>query len=319
MAAGKKYPVFSLNEGKIADLNQQAADIEEVESALLPVLDTTLNRLDILVRSGLPMSLDHRLETIARTRRILDDYDAGLPAKTRAVLDTLSREVDWGHTVEVQEQEIETGDGTRQVKLLRVGCLDLFAVTLDNRTGFAWDRSGRRFLPLEKSARNLVQAVEMAEGIRLISLTPLPLDLPPARTVDTGLQENRLKTVTRQTEESMRNVIKHRFPRILAMAVLVPCLLAGFVQAASTRDFPSVARAVDADHAAAIQARVATEKKIQKKRAAMARQIQNLETMLSWARQEQAAEEARLTDLSARRDALKKRSPPGFPGKRNWK
>ncbi len=117
----------------------------------------------------------------------------------------------------------------------------------------------------------------------------------------------------------MRNVIKHRFPRILAMAVLVPCLLAGFVQAASTRDFPSVARAVDADHAAAIQARVATEKKIQKKRAAMARQIQNLETMLSWARQEQAAEEARLTDLSARRDALKKRSPPGFPGKRNWK
>lgn len=90
------------------------------------------------------------------------------------------------------------------------------------------------------------------------------------------------------------------------MAVLVPCLLAGFVQAASTRDFPSVARAVDADHAAAIQARVATEKKIQKKRAAMARQIQNLETMLSWARQEQAAEEARLTDLSARRDALKK-------------
>ncbi len=104
----------------------------------------------------------------------------------------------------------------------------------------------------------------------------------------------------------MRNVIKHRFPRILAMAVLVPCLLAGFVQAASTRDFPSVARAVDADHAAAIQARVATEKKIQKKRAAMARQIQNLETMLSWARQEQAAEEARLTDLSARRDALKK-------------
>ncbi len=189
----KNTRYFRSMKEKIADLNQQAADIEEVESALLPVLDTTLNRLDILVRSGLPMSLDHRLETIARTRRILDDYDAGLPAKTRAVLDTLSREVDWGHTVEVQEQEIETGDGTRQVKLLRVGCLDLFAVTLDNRTGFAWDRSGRRFLPLEKSARNLVQAVEMAEGIRLISLTPLPLDLPPARTVDTGLQENRLK------------------------------------------------------------------------------------------------------------------------------
>ncbi len=92
----KNTRYFRSMKEKIADLNQQAADIEEVESALLPVLDTTLNRLDILVRSGLPMSLDHRLETIARTRRILDDYDAGLPAKTRAVLDTLSREVDWG-------------------------------------------------------------------------------------------------------------------------------------------------------------------------------------------------------------------------------
>lgn len=178
-------------EEKIADLNQQAADIEAVESALLPVLDTTLDRLDTLVRSGLPMSLERRLETIARTRRVLDDYDAGLPAKTRAVLDTLSREVDLGHTVEVQEQDIETGNGARQVKLLRVGRLGLFAVTLDNRTGFAWDRSRGRFLPLEGSAGNLVQAVEMTEGIRLIDLTRLPLDLPPARTVDTGFQENR--------------------------------------------------------------------------------------------------------------------------------
>lgn len=178
-------------EEKIADLNQQAADIEAVESGLLPVLDTTLDRLDSLVRSSLPMSLDRRLETIARTRHILDDYDAGLPAKTRAVLDSLSREVDLGHTVEVQEQEIETGEGARQVKLLRVGGLGLFAVTLDNRTGFAWDRSRGRFLPLEGSAGNLVQAVEMAEGIRLIDLTRLPLDLPPARTVDTGFQENR--------------------------------------------------------------------------------------------------------------------------------
>lgn len=178
-------------EEKIADLNQQAADIEAVESALLPALDTALDRLDTLVRSGLPMSLERRLETIARTRRVLDDYDTGLPAKTRAVLDTLSREVDLGHTVEVQEQEIETGNGARQVTLLRVGRLGLFAVTLDKRTGFAWDRSRGRFLPLEGSAGNLVQAVEMAEGIRLIDLTRLPLDLPPARTVDTGFQENR--------------------------------------------------------------------------------------------------------------------------------
>jgi uncharacterized coiled-coil protein SlyX len=180
-------------EDKIADLNQQAADIEEVESALLPILDSTLNRLDTLVRSDLPMSLDHRLETIARTQRILDDYDADLPAKTRAVLDTLNREVDLGHTVGVEEQEIETDGGFRQVKLLRVGRIGLFAVTLDNRTGFAWDRSLDRFIPLEKSARDLMEVVEMAEGIRLIGLRRLPLDLPPAQTNETGPEGNSLE------------------------------------------------------------------------------------------------------------------------------
>lgn len=104
----------------------------------------------------------------------------------------------------------------------------------------------------------------------------------------------------------MRNVIKTRFPGILAMAVLISCLLGGFVQAESTGNFPSAVRAVVADHAAAVQARLSTEEEIQQKRAEMARQIQDLETALSGARQQQAAGEARLTELSARRDALKK-------------
>jgi len=180
-------------EEKIAVLKQQAADIQEVESQLLPVLDTTLERLNTFVLSDLPTALDRRRETIAHTRRILDDYDTGLLAKTRAVFDTMNREVDLGYTVEVEEQEIETNSGYRQVKLLRVGRIGLFAITLDGRTGFVWDRSRDRFIPLEGSARNLTEAVEMAEGIRLIGLSRLPLDLPSARTDDTGLQKNSLE------------------------------------------------------------------------------------------------------------------------------
>jgi hypothetical protein len=180
-------------EEKIAGLNQQAAEIEKMEAALLPVLDTTLDRLDILVLSDLPAALDRRRETIARTRHVLDDYDADLLTKTRAVLDTLNREVDLGHTVGVEEQEIETDGGFRQVKLLRVGRIGLFAITLDNRTGFAWDRARARFVPLEGSAGDLMEAVEMAEGIRLIGLSRLPLDLPPAQTNETGPEGNSLE------------------------------------------------------------------------------------------------------------------------------
>jgi hypothetical protein len=181
-------------EEKIAALHQQATQIQEVESQLLPVLDTTLDRLNTFVLSDFPSALDRRRETIAQTRRMLNDYDTGLLAKTREVFDTMSREVDLGYSVEVEEQKIETDEGIRQVKLLRVGRIGLFAVTLDGRTGFAWDRSLDRFIPLEKSARDLMEAVEMAEGIRLISLSRLPLDLPLAQPDDTGLQKNSLES-----------------------------------------------------------------------------------------------------------------------------
>lgn len=169
-------------EAKIAGLEQRADEIEKVESKLLPVLDTTLDRLNTLVLSDIPATRDLRLETIGRTRAVLDDYDMGLLAKTRALFDTMSREVDLGYTVGVEEQEIEVDGRPKQVKLLRVGRIGLFAITPDGRTGFAWDRSQDRFVPLEGSARDLTEAVEMAEGIRLIGLSRLPLDLPQAQT-----------------------------------------------------------------------------------------------------------------------------------------
>ncbi len=175
-------------EEKIADLNLRAAEIKKVELELLPVLDTTLAQVNHLAMSDMPAALERRKEAIARTRTVLDDYDMGLLSKARTMFDLMSREVDLGYTVGVEEQEITADGQARQVKLLRVGRIGLYAVTLDGRNGFVWNRSANQFTALEGSAKDLSNAVEMAEGIRLIGLSNLPLDLPEAK-MDAPLPE----------------------------------------------------------------------------------------------------------------------------------
>jgi biopolymer transport protein ExbB len=102
------------------------------------------------------------------------------------------------------------------------------------------------------------------------------------------------------------NTIKTPVLGILALVVLVPYFLAGYARASSTRDFHHAARAVDAEHAASGQARLATAEEIQNRRAELARQIRDLETAFSEAQEKQAFGEAVLRELSGRRDDLKK-------------
>ena len=100
----------------------------EVEMALLPVLDETVDRLGKQVEKDIPMDIDVRKKIVMQTRRILNDYDATLLNKTRAVLEAVSREVDLGYTVQVKEDEILVEEQPIQVKLLRVGRVGLYAL-----------------------------------------------------------------------------------------------------------------------------------------------------------------------------------------------
>jgi hypothetical protein len=163
---------------KIETLKAQGVEMEKVEMELLPVLESTLKRLGDFVNKDLPMELELRLKSINTSQSVLDDYDMTLPGKTRAVLDTLISEVDMGYTVGVREDEIEVNGQTRQAKLLRVGRIGLFALTPDGRTAYVWDREQKRYIALKGGTTDIVQAMEIAEGIRIIALSRLPVILP---------------------------------------------------------------------------------------------------------------------------------------------
>lgn len=168
--------------GKIAELEQRAAAMEKINLELLPLLDGTLKRLEGFMAADIPWQTSERRRQCARVKELLNDYDAGLLPKTRAVLEAVGREVDLGHGVAVREAEIPVDGQPRQVRLLRVGRLGLYALSGDGRHAYAWDPENREFTSLNGGQRAIEEAMQMAEGTRILALTRLPAGRPEGQT-----------------------------------------------------------------------------------------------------------------------------------------
>lgn len=167
-------------EEKIVDLRKKAATMEAVNLQLLPILEDTLARLKTSLNEDIPSNMSERNKSVLHAQTLLNDYDMGLLDKTRAVLDAVAREVDLGHRVDVRVDEIEVHETGRRVKTLQVGRIGLYAITLDGKKGFRWDKNVSQWIALENDISPINEAIEMAEGIRLVGLNSLPVDPPAA-------------------------------------------------------------------------------------------------------------------------------------------
>lgn len=173
-------------EAKLASLKERAAEMETVELELLPVLDQSIRHLRTFVETDLPAGRKDRLKKIMQAEQVLDDYDMSLLAKARAVFEAVSQEVDLGYTVDVQEDEIVVDAVPRRVKLLRVGRVGLYALTMDSGKAYVWDTGAGSFVDAGNSIRDIREAMEMVEGQRMIGLSRLPLDRPIDRPLAAG-------------------------------------------------------------------------------------------------------------------------------------
>jgi hypothetical protein len=172
-------------EQKVTDLNRRAAEMETISQELLAVLDETLRNLQAHVASDLPFNRTERRRQLQRVEGILNDYDANLLSKTRVVFDAAAREVDTGHRVDVREEEITVAGQIKQVKLLRIGRVGLYALTMDAGSAYIWDEEQTLWRALERGSRDIEEAVATAEGTRIIGLSRLPMG-PPAQKERSG-------------------------------------------------------------------------------------------------------------------------------------
>lgn len=175
----KKLAVYSDDlRVKISDLEQKAKAMEAVNMKLLPVLEAAQEKLEESLETDMPGNFSERHKSMYHSRSVLNDYDMGLLDKTRAVLDAAAREVDLGHQVFVTEDAIEVNGEQRRVKLLQVGRVGLYAMTLDSEKAYQWQGDGGGWLEIEKDITAIHDAIEIGEGIRLVALSRLPVIRP---------------------------------------------------------------------------------------------------------------------------------------------
>ncbi len=165
-------------ERKVADLNRRAEEMEKISQELLLVLDETLKKLQVHVKNSLPFNREERDNVLKLTGRVLNDYDMGLLVKTRTVFDAVAREVDMGYGVDVRDIEISVDGRPRQVKVFRVGRVGLFALAMDTQSAYVWDEAKGKWLVRDRGGREIEEAIEMAEGTRIIGLSRLPVGQP---------------------------------------------------------------------------------------------------------------------------------------------
>jgi hypothetical protein len=168
---------------ELADYERQFADIETTKRQILPLIIRMLEVLDEFVAVDMPFLPEERSMRLAELKNLMERPDVPTSEKYRRVSEAYQIELEYGHTIEGYEGEIEVDGDTRTVAFLRYGRLGLYYQTLDGQEIGYWDNAEDRWVRLDDEYRqSLDRAMRIARKQLPPDLTRLPIPAPRDRT-----------------------------------------------------------------------------------------------------------------------------------------
>ncbi len=160
----------------VEDMRSEIQSLRQVSEKLSPYLKQVWTRLKACVDQSLPFDLPRRRRRVARIGRKLDQEDLSIGVRFRELTDALLVEARYGNSVDVGTRRITLDGQPVMVRVLRLGRLALFFLTLDQKTAGTWDpaSSSWRVLP-EKDTEEVVKAFQIGSRQRSVELLTLPL------------------------------------------------------------------------------------------------------------------------------------------------
>jgi uncharacterized protein DUF3450 len=161
---------------KTALLKQQIENSASLTREIRPFLETVYQRLSNLVTSDTPFLKDERVNRINTLRRVLDDPDLTISEKYRRSMETLFIEAEYGSTIEVYSQTINTGGQELTASIFRLGRVSLFFQSPDkNLTGYYNLREKAWKVFPDSYNRDIDIAFKIAGKRRPVKIVNLPL------------------------------------------------------------------------------------------------------------------------------------------------
>ena len=168
---------------EIADFERQFQEIETTKRQILPLIIRMLEVLGEFVDIDMPFLPQERSLRIEELNKLMARPDVLTSEKYRRVTEAYQIELEYGHTIEGYEGEIEVDGDTRTVAFLRYGRLGLYYMTLDGLEIGHWDKSQDRWVKLDNEYRqSLDRAMRIARKQLPPDLTRLPVPAPEDRT-----------------------------------------------------------------------------------------------------------------------------------------
>ncbi len=168
---------------ELADYERQFQEIETTKRQILPLIIRMLDVLEEFVDIDMPFLPIERSMRIQALRELMARPDVPTSEKYRRVAEAYQVELEYGHTIESYEGEIDAGGDTRTVAFLRYGRLGLYYMTLDGLEIAHWDKEADGWVTLDADFRqSLDRAMRIARKQLPPDLTRLPIPAPEDRT-----------------------------------------------------------------------------------------------------------------------------------------
>ena len=171
---------------EIESLGTQMQEIEVTQREIVPLLIRMFERLDQFVALDVPFLPEERQTRLTRLQGRLDEADATVAEKYRAVMEAYQIEANYGRTIEAYRGTITVNDEEQTVDLLRIGRLALVYRSLDGEGVGQWNHATRQWEPISgQYLRSIDRGLEVAEKRAVPQLLELPIPAPnvaaPAR------------------------------------------------------------------------------------------------------------------------------------------
>jgi hypothetical protein len=167
---------------ELADYERQFRDIETTKRQILPLILRMLEVLEEFVAADMPFLPDERRLRLTELKSLMGRPDVPTSEKYRRVAEAYQIELEYGHTIEGYEGEIQTAGQTRTVAFLRYGRLGLYYMTLDGLEIGHWDKNRDDWMQLDDSYRqSLDRAMRIARKQLPPDLTRLPVPAPETK------------------------------------------------------------------------------------------------------------------------------------------
>lgn len=168
---------------ELADFERQFQDIEITKRQILPLIIRMLEVLEEFVAIDMPFLPQERQLRLGELRKLMERPDVPTSEKYRRITEAYQIELDYGHTIEAYEGEMDVGGESRTVAFLRYGRLGLYYMTLDGLTIGHWDQEQDQWVELDDEYRqSLDRALRIARKQLPPDLTRLPVPAPEDRT-----------------------------------------------------------------------------------------------------------------------------------------